>query len=103
MANDPTFDANDYQLRLVPTVDWIDNNSLDGVNQIYEETADGYQFKLNIAWDSLLADFDAVIDNVIGFDVLVSDNDAVASDANRNQITWTSLTTSAFNDPSHMG
>lgn len=103
MDNDPTFDANDYQLRLVPDSDWTVNNSLEGVNQIYTETAEGYQFRLNIAWDSLLADFDAVIDNVIGFDVLVSDNDAVASDANRNQITWTSLTANAFNDPSIWG
>jgi cytoskeletal protein RodZ len=40
---------------------------------------------------------------MIGFDVLASDNDAVASDANRNQITWNSPTDKPFNDPSLWG
>ena len=40
---------------------------------------------------------------LIGFDVLLSDNDATASDANRNQITWNSPTAKPFNDPSLFG
>ncbi len=105
-ANDPTYDTNDYQLRLVPGVEFSVNNSnfTEGYNQVYTETADGYQFILNIAWDALLLGFDVANDTLIGFDVLASDNDKDDSDgAYRNQITLNSRTDKAFNDPSLWG
>ncbi len=107
-AVDEAFDDNDYQLRLVPDVDYAVNNAarpslVDGARQVYTETEDGYMFNLHIAWESLLAGFDASVGTVIGFDVLASDNDAVASDANRNQITWNSRTDKPYNDPSLWG
>jgi hypothetical protein len=104
---DAAYDANDFQFRLVPGVDFSVNNgsrpsttNLSAVKQIYTVTDTGYNFTLNVAWDSLMADFDAVEEALIGFDVLVSDNDATASDANRNQITLNSPTDKPFNDPS---
>ena len=53
--------------------------------------------------NGLLSGFEPAAGTVIGFDVLLSDNDAVASDANRNQITWNSPTDKPFNDPSLFG
>lgn len=104
MASDPTFDTNDYQFRLVPDSAFAKYNSkFKGARQVYTKTADGYQFELNIALDSLLNGFKPVPYQRIGFDVLVSDNDAVASDANRNQITLVSPTDKPFNDPSLWG
>ena len=102
MANDPTYDENDYQLRLVPDVDWATNNGLEGARQAYAVTDTGYNYILNIVWDSLLVDFDAVEGTLIGFDVLISDADDAANvnDANRNQITLNSPTDKPFNDPS---
>lgn len=108
---DDAYDTNDFQLRLVPDVEFSVNNSSrpggasisGGYRQVYTETANGYQFILNIVWDSLLEGFDTSVDTIIGFDVLISDNDAVASDANRNQITWNSPTDKPFNDPSLFG
>lgn len=108
---DAAYDDNDYQLRLVPDVAFATNNSArpsstsiaDGYNQVYTKTDDGYEFELTIAWKTLMADFEAVSGTSIGFDVLWSDNDASASDANRNQITWNSPTDKPFNDPSLFG
>lgn len=101
--NDPTFDSTDYQLRLVPDVDFSKNNTLGGVIQTYTKTEIGYNFKLIIPWDSLMQGFTPAIGTKIGFDVLASDNDATASDANRNQITLVSPTANPFNDPSLFG
>jgi len=108
---DAAYDANDYQLRLVPGVDFATNNSArpasasiaDGYNQVYNVTDNGYEFILNIAWETLLPGFAPEGGELIGFDVLVSDNDVSASDANRNQITWNSPTDKPFNDPSIFG
>jgi hypothetical protein len=95
-----SYDTNDYQLRLVPESDFSVNNSLEGVRQVYTVTEDGYQFNLHIAWDSLMAGFDAAAGSIIGFDVLASDNDA---DNGRNQITWNSTTIMPWNDASYFG
>jgi hypothetical protein len=103
MANDTTFDDNDYQFRLVPSLPWETNNSLAGVNQVYTRQTDGYDFELAIPWNSLMPGFVPPVGKEIGFDVLVSDNDATASDANRNQITWNTPTVYPFNDPSIWG
>ncbi|HPR31770.1 MAG TPA: sugar-binding protein, partial [Prolixibacteraceae bacterium] len=108
---DAAYDANDYQLRLVPDVAFSTNNSArpasasiaGGYNQIYTQTDNGYQFILNIAWETLMPGFVAEGGALIGFDVLWSDNDVSASDANRNQITWNSPTDKPFNDPSLFG
>ncbi len=111
-AVDDAYDANDYQLRLVPDVPFATNNTArpggpsivsGSENQVYTRTADGYEFILNIAWDSLLLGFNAAVGTEIGFDVLHSDNDAVASDANRNQITFNSPTDKPYNDPCLFG
>jgi hypothetical protein len=108
---DDAYDTNDYQLRLVPDVPFVTNNTAKpgisisdtSVNQVYTRTADGYQFVLNIAWNGLLKGFTPAADKLIGFDVLLSDNDKSASDANRNQITWNSPTANPYNDPSLFG
>jgi hypothetical protein len=107
MAVDAAYDDNDFQLRLVPGVDFATNNgtrpsivNLGGVKQVYAENDTGYTFVLNIAWDSLWVGFEPAVDSMLGLDALVSDNDAVASDANRNQITMNSPTDKPFNDPS---
>jgi hypothetical protein len=108
---DDAYDANDYQLRLVPDSAFAVNNTAKpgisisdtSVNQVYTRTADGYQFVLNIAWKGLMAGFEPAAGKLIGFDVLWSDNDATASDANRNQLTWNSPTSYPFNDPSLFG
>jgi len=102
VSNDPTYDANDYQLRLVPDSAFSVNNTKFDADQVYTKTETGYQFKLTIAWDSLMAGFEPAIGTQIGFDVLVSDNDAVASDPNRNQITLFTPSGMIYNDPSFM-
>jgi hypothetical protein len=103
VANDPTYDANDYQLRLVPDVDfYVNNTKPKGVKQVYTKTDKGYKFALTIPWDSLMNSFTPAKGTRIGFDVLASDNDAVASDANRNQITMFSPSMMIYNDPSYM-
>jgi len=103
VANDPTYDKNDYQLRLVPNVDFSVNNSLKGVTQIYTKTVVGYNFDLTIPWDSLMPGFEPSVGKLIGFDVLASDNDAIASDANRNQVTLVTPNGMLYNDPSLIG
>ena len=100
MADDPTYDDNDYQLRLVPDSTWLNDHPIAGSNLEFSINPGGYAFILNIAWDSLMNNFEATEGTLIGFDVLASDNDAVASDANRNQVTLNSPTTSPYNDPS---
>jgi len=103
VANDATYDANDYQLRLVPdTSFYINNTKPKGVTQVYTETEKGYKFELTIPWDSLMAGFEPALGKQIGFDVLASDNDAVASDANRNQVTLLTPSGMIYNDPSYM-
>ncbi len=111
-AVDDAYDDNDFQLRLVPDVPFATNNTArpggpsivaGSERQVYTRTADGYEFILNIAWDSLLLGFNAEVGTVIGFDVLHSDNDAVASNANRNQITFNSPTEYPYNDPCLFG
>ncbi len=103
---DPSWDANDFQFRLVPDVDFVTNNTtfkVGGIVQVYTKTNKGYKFELTVPWDSLMADFEPEIGTQIGFDVLVSDNDASASDANRNQITFVSSTDKPYNDASMFG
>jgi len=107
MSDDPTFDDNDYQFRLVPDSAFSANNGFEGATQIYTRTDTGYNFELSIKWNDLMAGFsqvtttlEQVSGTLIGFDALISDNDAEASDANRNQITFNSSTDKAFNDPS---
>jgi hypothetical protein len=102
---DPSYDDNDWQCRLVPGVDYSVNNgsrpSLSvGVRQAYVETETGYQFTLNIALDSLMPGFNRNPGRLIGFDLLISDNDnaAAVNDANRNQITFVSPTDKPYND-----
>jgi hypothetical protein len=103
VSADPTYDKNDFQLRLVPEDEFSANNSIKGVTQVYTRTAVGYNFDLTIPWDSLMDGFEPAVDTLIGFDVLASDNDAVASDPNRNQVTLASSTDKPFNDPSLFG
>jgi len=103
VSNDPTYDKNDYQFRLVPDVDFSVNNSFKGATQTYAKTADGYTFDLVIPWDSLMKGFVPAEGTLIGFDVLASDNDVSASDANRNQVTLVSPTAFPYNDPSLFG
>jgi hypothetical protein len=95
-----SYDTNDYQLRLVPGGTWEEYNSINGVNYAMDTTLEGYTFKVNIPWDSLLVGFDAVENALIGFDVLASDND---SDDGRNQVTWNSQTAMPWNDVSLFG
>jgi hypothetical protein len=106
-AVDDAYDANDWQCRLVPGIDYSVNNgsrpSLStGVRQVYVETGTGYQFTYNVALDSLMPGFNRNPGRLIGFDMLISDNDDAAhvNDANRNQITFVSPTDKPFNDPS---
>jgi hypothetical protein len=108
---DPNFDANDFQLRLVPDSAFSLNNNArptgasiaSGYNQAYSVTDTGYKFVLSINWDVLLPGYVPATGDTLGYDVLISDNDAVASSANRNQITLNSSTDKAFNDPSLWG
>lgn len=100
MASDPTYDTNDFQLRLVADSTYTADNPITGAKVIFELSDTGYNFTLNVAWESLLEGFVGVDTAIIGFDVLISDNDSVASDAARNQITLNSPTDKPFNDPS---
>jgi hypothetical protein len=103
---DPSWDADNFQFRLVPDVDFSVNNKtfkVGGITQVYTKTEDGYRFKMTFPWDSLMEGFEPAIGTQIGFDVLVSDNDAVASDAHRNQITFVSKTDKPYNDASLFG
>lgn len=94
-----SYDDNDYQLRLVPEADFSVNNSLGGVSQTYNATADGYEFTLHILWDSLMVGFDPADGTIIGFDLLISDNDGPY----RNQITWMAPTALVWTDASLIG
>ena len=103
---DPSWDTNDFQFRLVPDVDFSVNNTtfkVGGIKQVYTKTETGYRFEMTFPWDSLMDGFNPEIGTQIGFDVLVSDNDATASDANRNQITFVSKTDKPYNDASLFG
>jgi hypothetical protein len=100
---DPTYDTNDYMLRLIPDVDFAVNNTArpsitDGYRQVYSKTANGYNFELNIAWNALLEGFVPEVGKVIGFDINASDNDN--NPFYRDQITLNSTTLQIFNDPS---
>jgi hypothetical protein len=108
---DAAYDTVDYQFRLVPNVPFATNNTArpggasiaSGYNQVYTRTADGYAFDLNVAWDKLKKGFVPAVGTKIGYDNDISDNDKVASDANRNQFTFNSPTPQLFNDPSLWG
>jgi hypothetical protein len=105
VSGDATFDDNDHQLRLVLGLAGI----LDASNAAFPAKVvntlndTGYTYSVRIAWEDLMTGFTPVAGDTIGFDVLLSDNDAVASDANRNQFTWVSPTDKPFNDPSLWG
>jgi len=103
VSADPTYDTNDFQFRLVPKVEFSVNNTFKGATQVYTETETGYNFDLTIPWDSLMDGFVPAIGTQIGFDILASDNDATASDANRNQVTLFSKIDKPYNDPSLFG
>ena len=104
ISGDPTYDDNDFQFRLVPGVEFsVNNAAFKGATQVYTVTEVGYNFELTIPWDSLLLDFAPANGTQIGFDILASDNDATASDANRNQVTLFSKIDKPYNDPSLFG
>jgi PKD repeat protein len=110
IANDPIFDLNDYQLRLVPGLDFAAINSIrpngqsidNGYRQVYQSTGTGYVFILNIAWDALLEGYTPNTGSKIGFDIDASDCDqpSAVNDANRNQLTLSSPFLQIYNDPS---
>lgn len=96
----PPYDENDYQFRVLPDSTWEAFNSKGGVNYAYDATSDtSYSFMVNIAWDSLMMDFDPAVGTLIGFDILASDNDGDG----RNQVTWNSVSTSVWSDQSFFG
>lgn len=104
---DPTFDENDFQLRLNPDYDpafSIGSGALaTDPRVVYTKTSNGYTFVMNVAWNSLKAGFVPAAGTKIGFDVLLSDNDIADSEEDRNQITIVSTIDKAFNDPSLWG
>jgi hypothetical protein len=111
-AVDSAYDANDYQIRLVPGQPFAANNqvrpagpSIDsGYYMQYSKEGFGYIYNLNIAWNALQKGFMPKIGDKIGLDVLVSDQDSsVVTDAGRNQITMNSPTIYPYNDPSLWG
>jgi pectin methylesterase-like acyl-CoA thioesterase len=103
-STDASFDTNDFQIRLVPGMEFsMNNTSVTGETQVYTKTENGYKFDLTIPWNSLMDGFVPSVGTLIGFDVLASDNDKTASDANRNQITLVCPTDKPFNDPSLFG
>jgi hypothetical protein len=102
---DPSYDENDMQLRVRPGIDgMLDVASAEFPSKvIYNANDTGYVFNIKIAWNDLLAGYTPTPGDQIGFDIDLSDNDAVSSDANRNQFTWVSPTDKLFNDPSLWG
>ncbi len=94
-----SYDANDYQLRILPGKAWEDYNSLTGVTLATEMNATGYVITVDIPWESLMAGFVPAVGVQIGFDILASDNDG----SGRNQITWNAKTTMPWNDASLFG
>ncbi|MBN1924487.1 MAG: T9SS type A sorting domain-containing protein, partial [Prolixibacteraceae bacterium] len=94
-----SYDANDYQLRILPEKAWEDYNSLTGVALTTTLTGTGYDITIDIPWESLMAGFVPAAGVQIGFDVLASDNDGDG----RNQITWNAKTEMPWNDASLFG
>jgi hypothetical protein len=74
-----------------------------GYRVVYNLTDTGYTFIFNISWKKLLNGFTPTVGKRIGFDVLASDNDRVANELFRNQITWNCPTDKPYNDPSLFG
>lgn len=105
VSGDMTFDDNDFQFRLVlGLAGMFDATNAEFPCSVKHELNDtGYTYSVKIAWNDMMADYSPAAGDQIGFDLLISDNDAVASDANRNQFTWVSPTDKPFNDPSLWG
>jgi hypothetical protein len=91
-----------YQFRIVPGAAWDAYNTAALTTRlVYTETEDGYQFNVNIPWDTLSSGFVAELGTQIGFDILASDNDA---DPNyRDQVSWNSPYTLIYVDPASWG
>lgn len=100
VANEPAYDANDYQFRLVPDSAFTADNPIAGAKVGYTINATGYEFVFNVAFDSLMEGFEGNDTAVIGFDILVSDVDEESSAAARNQITLNAPDDNPWNDPS---
>jgi len=95
-----SYDANDYQLRILPGKAWDTYNaSVSGANLVTTMKDGGYDITVSIPWDSLLVGFTPVAGTKIGFDILASDNDS----DKRNQITWNAKTPMPWNDASLFG
>ncbi len=86
-----------YQFRMVHDSAWAKYNSPLALTTrlVHTRTADGYKMNVNIPWDTLDGAFEAKTNALIGFDVLVSDND----DAFRNQLSLHANYTSIWIDP----
>lgn len=94
-----------YQFRLVPDSSWTvydnDNDEAATANLKYIKIQGGYQFNLNIPWDTLYAGFTPSVGKLIGFDVNVSDNNV--NPDYRSQVTWNSPTTNIYADAALWG
>jgi hypothetical protein len=100
MANDPTYDANDFQFRILPGKEWAAyNTKVAGVVLTTTMKTGGYDISVKIPWATLKEDFTPTAGSKIGFDILASDND----NDRRNQVSWYSISTMLWNDPSHWG
>jgi hypothetical protein len=91
-----------YQFRIVPGTAWDAYNTAALTTRlVYTETEDGYQFMVNIPWDTLSSGFVPELGTQIGFDILASDNDA---DPNyRDQVSWNAPYTLIYVDPASWG
>ncbi len=97
-----SLDAKDYQLRIVPDSAWGKYNSAAlNTRLVYNRLPGGYQFIVNIPWDTLDKDFTPEVGALLGFDILASDNDAVPN--YRDQVSWNSPSTWIWNDASLWG
>ncbi|MBN2273811.1 MAG: T9SS type A sorting domain-containing protein [Bacteroidales bacterium] len=90
-----------FQLRIVHDSVWAKYNAglaLD-TRLVHAKTASGYQMAVNIPWDTLYKGYVPQVGDVIGFDVLASDNDSTY----RNQLSFHAKTTSIWIDPASWG
>ncbi len=92
-----------YQFRVVPDSSWTKYNgdAAATANLKYTKVKGGYQFNLNIPWDTLYAGFKPSVGTMIGFDVNVSDNNVTPN--YRSQVTWNSPTTNIYADAALWG
>jgi hypothetical protein len=92
-----------FQFRLVPDSTWKTYNGDDAATAKlkYTKVKGGYQFNLNIPWDTLYAGFKPAAGKLIGFDVNVSDNNV--NPDYRSQVTWNSPTTNIWADAALWG